>query len=358
MPNASTGATASNTVMSTLSPFVAATTAATIFSTVSEMAQEQATPRIPESNHEEPVVTKDLETTDCLFCPHTSHELSQNTVHMQRAHGLFIPTEMDYGRLALAVEVSTLIQYMHLVISEYHECLFCGIQRANKHAIQQHMMGRGHCRIDLQRETSEWRDFYEDIGGNEDKDTQQEKHEEPIQRSSHTTYNRYPTQLSSIESGHSLQLSCSRTASPRAKLGHPSPRRRPLPRKTHGQQSVDLMEPPSTRDTQYESKTPLGEDQVHRQVPSVPQSTLKSSARAERRSLVATKAPIALSLSQMSTRDRASLLYLSISERRALVIQQFKQQTRGTTAERKYWSKYERRQDRPAVGGKVYIGGG
>lgn len=77
-----------------------------------------------------------------------------------------------------------------------------------------------------------------------------------------------------------------------------------------------------------------------------------------RRLLTGHSSFLASAVASMSARDRVALVHLSPGERRVMVVEQFKQQGRGLAVERKYWCKLERRQDRPAVGGKVYIGGG
>ncbi|OLN88032.1 Zinc finger protein 622 [Colletotrichum chlorophyti] len=56
-----------------------------------------------------------------------------------------------------------------MVIFEYAECLFCGSMRNTPQAAQQHMIGEGHCRIDIRKEASEFKDFY-DFGPNSDTD--------------------------------------------------------------------------------------------------------------------------------------------------------------------------------------------
>ncbi|EQL03599.1 c2h2 finger domain containing protein [Ophiocordyceps sinensis CO18] len=92
----------------------------------------------------------------CLFCSHRSPGLDENMDHMLKKHSLVVP---DPDRLA--VDLETLIEYFHLVVHGYFECLFCGSQRRNIEAAQQHMIGKGHCKIDISSQASEYRDFYE-----------------------------------------------------------------------------------------------------------------------------------------------------------------------------------------------------
>ncbi|KAH6659300.1 C2H2 type zinc-finger-domain-containing protein [Truncatella angustata] len=97
-----------------------------------------------------------FEPAACLFCSTKSTGLDENLEHMLKVHGLFIPDE-DH----LIVDFETLVGYLHLVIYGYYECLFCGSQRQSAEAARQHMLGKGHCKIDILDENSEFRDFYE-----------------------------------------------------------------------------------------------------------------------------------------------------------------------------------------------------
>lgn len=74
---------------------------------------------------------------------------------MLQSHGLFIP-----DRNRLVIDEVTLVKYSHLIIFGYFECLYCGSERSSAQATQQHMIGKGHCKIDVYRENSEFRDFY------------------------------------------------------------------------------------------------------------------------------------------------------------------------------------------------------
>ncbi|WQF86874.1 hypothetical protein CDEST_11888 [Colletotrichum destructivum] len=105
---------------------------------------------------EEKTVTKPFGPAHCLFCNQRSANLTENMSHMQKRHGLFVPSPDN-----LIVDLETLVGYFHLVIFEYAECLFCGSVRNSPQAAQQHMAGKGHCRIDISREGSEFRDFYD-----------------------------------------------------------------------------------------------------------------------------------------------------------------------------------------------------
>ncbi|KAJ4418012.1 hypothetical protein N0V82_005864 [Gnomoniopsis sp. IMI 355080] len=316
----------------------------------------------------------------CLFCPQYFPNFDANLTHMQKNHGLFIPISIDDGTLHLAVDKETLVGYMHLVISEYHECIFCGTQRTGGWAARQHMVGRGHCMIDLAGSESEWRDFYEsndelepdfkddDEHGVEDEAT-------PSFSGPHLVQTGEEEQVPRLCAADSLRLSSGKIVAHRAAASPRNPHRKPLTgeeikRSRRGIDQIlleDLLPAPERAsttpgsfetDTAGASSTAVNAPQSSSSssvVPSQPQAL----SRADRRMfLAANKSAVTAAITTMSKRDRAALAHLSPAQRRALVVGQFKQQERVQTAERKYWSKFERRQDQPAVGGKVYIGGG
>lgn len=72
---------------------------------------------------------------------------------MHQTHSLSIPFQDS-----LAVDLETLIWYLHLVIFAYRECICCGKRRRTVEAVQQHMTTTGHCRFDM---TDEMGEFYD-----------------------------------------------------------------------------------------------------------------------------------------------------------------------------------------------------
>lgn len=101
----------------------------------------------------------------CLFCNHINSSLDDNLTHMLKIHGLFIP-DKDH----LVVDVETLIAYMHLIIFGYFQCLYCGTLRGSAEAIQQHMIGKSHCKFDISSEDSEFQEFYAFDSDHEEED--------------------------------------------------------------------------------------------------------------------------------------------------------------------------------------------
>lgn len=73
--------------------------------------------------------------------------------HMAAAHGFSVPFQEF-----LAVDLETVIWFLHFVIYGYRECTSCGIRRSTVEGIQHHMVAKGHCRFDISADTEE---FYE-----------------------------------------------------------------------------------------------------------------------------------------------------------------------------------------------------
>lgn len=90
----------------------------------------------------------------CLFCAHDCMTLDLNLEHMQKAHGMFIP-DREY-----LIDVETFVGYLHTIISEFNECLYCGHVKHSAEAIRQHMLDKGHCKLKTD-ETTEYDEFYE-----------------------------------------------------------------------------------------------------------------------------------------------------------------------------------------------------
>lgn len=103
-----------------------------------------------ESEAEEPgnaVETRGQEepTDRCLFCARDSDGPVANVEHMSKEHGLYLP---DVEHLS----VPTVIEYLRKVITEYHECLYCGLSKTSTEGVRRHMLDKGHCMINLERE--------------------------------------------------------------------------------------------------------------------------------------------------------------------------------------------------------------
>lgn len=340
--------------------------------------QEQACPDVGTSDSDSTFDTMATFVPEaCLFCNQKSSDFVANLLHMQKAHGLFIPTSIDGGALHLAVDMETLVGYMHLVILGYHECILCGTQKVDGWAVRQHMMGRGHCRIDLAGAESEWREFYEeqsDTLGSQVEGEDEDDVEEDENMSScggHHVHVGSKIQTPEVRDGVSLHLSSGKVVAHRTALALKNPHHKPLSgdKSKHSRRGIDyrdledfmpIPEQSGTPSHNTDTGHPYSDAGAVSQFPSsISPSQVQTMSRADRRRLLtAGKSALTIAVTQMSTRDRAALAHLSPAERRAIIVGKFKTQERIQTAERKYWSKFERRQDQPAEGGKVYIGGG
>lgn len=124
----------------------------------------------------------------CLFCTKDSSTLDASMKHMSSVHGFNVPFQEF-----LAVDLETLVSYLHFVVNTYRECICCGSRRSTVEGIQHHMLAKGHCRLDISPETEEFYEIpqYEDALGDKRQDVgdpvrlpsgrviSHRKHEEP-----------------------------------------------------------------------------------------------------------------------------------------------------------------------------------
>ncbi|KAI2785047.1 C2H2 type zinc-finger-domain-containing protein [Daldinia loculata] len=113
----------------------------------------------------------DFDAGSCLFCAQESDILDDNMTHMAAAHGFNVSFQEF-----LAVDLETVVEYLHFVIFGYRECICCGTRRSTVEGIQQHMVAKGHCRFDISIETEE---FYE-MPQSENAVTEQAQHDGSI----------------------------------------------------------------------------------------------------------------------------------------------------------------------------------
>ncbi|EPE32325.1 C2H2 and C2HC zinc finger [Glarea lozoyensis ATCC 20868] len=88
----------------------------------------------------------EFDPADCLFCDIQSSDPESNIQHMHKAHGLFIP---DQDRLT---DIETFLAYLHTIIADFHECLYCGSTKSTTEATRSHMRDRGHCMLNFDSE--------------------------------------------------------------------------------------------------------------------------------------------------------------------------------------------------------------
>lgn len=108
----------------------------------------------PELNATVDDADEDEDESDCLFCNQRFGILQDNLEHMHQAHSFSVPNTD-----ALATDMDTFITYLSLVIETYHSCLYCGHEKHSKEAVQAHMLDKGHCQLDLSKD-SEYLDFW------------------------------------------------------------------------------------------------------------------------------------------------------------------------------------------------------
>lgn len=88
---------------------------------------------------------------ECLFCSWVSEDFDNSLSHMRQIHGLFIPFQSS-----IAVDLQTLISFLHMLIFSYRECISCGKRRRTVEAVQQHMTSIGHCRFNVTEEINKF----------------------------------------------------------------------------------------------------------------------------------------------------------------------------------------------------------
>ncbi|KAI9371630.1 C2H2 type zinc-finger-domain-containing protein [Aspergillus egyptiacus] len=123
---------------------------------------------IKEEDEDEEVPDADsYSSSNCLFCNIHSSSIEENTEHMFKTHGMFIP-ERQY-----LTDLEGLIHYLYRKINENNECLYCHAIRNNPAGIRTHMKDKGHCMIafeteEEQIEIGQFYDFRSTYSDNED----------------------------------------------------------------------------------------------------------------------------------------------------------------------------------------------
>ncbi|EXJ82980.1 hypothetical protein A1O3_06797 [Capronia epimyces CBS 606.96] len=246
------------------------------------------------ANPSSPGIEYEFDETQCLFCNQPSPDLDLNLVHMSKAHGLHI------NPANLLVDVESFLAYLHLIISGYYECLYCGTQRNTRQAVQQHMMAKGHCKYDIMDKDSELRDFYES-SSLDAKEEELHRNRAAMRFSDHP---RLPTQARSRESRPSQR---SHRQAPNSTA---SPLDQALPTPTPTQQSHTDAESSSNA-----AETPS---------PSVGELSTRALKQ---------ECTLNNQLAQLRASDRRSLLHLPTSQQRALLATHHKQMEKARRTE-------------------------
>ncbi|SCO42555.1 related to putative C2H2 zinc finger transcription factor [Fusarium fujikuroi] len=253
----------------------------------------------------------------CLFCPSVYPTLAESIAHMQTSHGLFVPYKQY-----LLVDLETLFRYLHLVIYEYRECIHCGTSKATVQAVQQHMMGKGHCKFDVS-EGSEFADFYDfcrqDL--HTENDALDEDDEDEFD-GAEVKPSRKPLQVDQ----DSIRLPSGRLISKKSSAQvEPS--------------ITQVRERKRTARSQLEYSSVEVDKEISMHEEHAPgDSDTRLLSRRERRQ----KATVTYQLANMSAGDRSALMHLSASEQRSLIATQH----RFTEKVQKEESRRQRRIDR------------
>ncbi|RGP80690.1 maleylacetate reductase [Fusarium longipes] len=224
-------------------------------------------------------VSSDFEAAKCIICTYPSQSFDDNVQHIKTAHSLRIPYENH-----LSVDLETLIWYLHFLIYTYHECIYCGTRSRTVQGIQQHMMDKGHCRIEMSDEMLE---FY-DLEG----------------------LKRNDTNNGVAVDSETLRLSSGKL------LSH---RTAPTPKQPHRKLAQE-----DTSDQGHQAALP-GD---------VASDALTTKDRKD--------AALASQLARLSVRDQQSLIHMTSSEQRSFLLQRKKELDSAQRSERKMRLKTER----------------
>lgn len=229
----------------------------------------------------------------CLFCNHTNAHLEASLEHMRKKHRFFIQDEAH-----LAVDLHTIVEYFHLVVFGYSECLYCGSQRRNPEATQQHMIGKGHCKIDISDEESEFRDFYDFGSASENSDDDADKDGE--EGSNRIISSKAPVVFVDPDE-KTIRLASGKMLSHRSN-GKPRPNRRKLPHAAPASTEEQVIEDGSLAGTNSSSDS-IGV-----------RASASALTRSAKREVVFEK-----QLANLRAEDRRSLMHLPAPQQRALL---------------------------------------
>ncbi|CRK13460.1 hypothetical protein BN1723_010043 [Verticillium longisporum] len=254
----------------------------------------------------------------CLFCNKLSESFDDNVGHMQTAHGLFIP-----DKKRLIVDLETLFSYLHLIIVGHNECICCGTQRASTLAVQQHMLGKGHCKFDIASDDSEFADFYDFSGSEAGSEVDEDADDSALPRK-----DRVENRTVQPDE-NSLRLPSGRVISHRSQIPV-NPRRQPLKPRSPGRS--DLIEDGPASD-------------LDNSAPSTSASTSLVS-RSGKDALTQTRADkkeykFAKQLASLNKNDERSLAHLPLPQQRAILATHQKQIEKAHRAEERYRGRLE-----------------
>jgi pre-60S factor REI1 len=129
-------------------------------------SSEAVRPSLDEELSDESNAFDEAQINNCLFCTKDSGSLETNLEHMSSEHGLYIP-EIEHLSSS-----EIILEYLRTVITKYNECLYCGMIKQSAEGIRRHMLDKGHCMINLEREPEllEFWEFSDSEGDDSDED--------------------------------------------------------------------------------------------------------------------------------------------------------------------------------------------
>ncbi|KAK8058127.1 murein transglycosylase [Apiospora phragmitis] len=263
----------------------------------------------------------------CLFCSNASPSFSDSVAHMQKLHGLFIPYQDS-----LIVDLETLFEYLHLLISECRECIQCGTTRATVQAAQQHMAGKGHCRFDMSPD-SEFAEFYDFSEAEESEDDDDEAGEgrnqdEPMTA---TTSSSHPKPILADED--SIRLPSGKIVSRQSPSGQTGP---PFTRQFRRRTRKPFVSQLEYSQTEPDKKEKVeGSDSDSQRDSSNTQALSKKEKRA--------RAAVAYQLSSMSAGDRNTMIHLPASQQRSILATQLRHQENVQKEEKRRQTRVDRK---------------
>lgn len=92
----------------------------------------------------------------CLFCDKKSSDIKKNVIHMNLAHGFFIPEEQ------YLIDLEGFMEYLGFKVGAGATCLWCKKQFTTKRDVRLHMLYKDHCKVLYDQEKAvEFKEFYD-----------------------------------------------------------------------------------------------------------------------------------------------------------------------------------------------------
>ncbi|MCJ1438285.1 hypothetical protein MMC27_007673 [Xylographa pallens] len=105
--------------------------------------QSQVPPSIKSVESSIGAVSGSMVLASCLFCNLLSPSLEFNLEHMYKSHGMFIPDQEHLN------DGEGFITFLTNIVYELLSCLYCGMTKSTVDGLQQHMVDKGHCMINI-----------------------------------------------------------------------------------------------------------------------------------------------------------------------------------------------------------------